>query len=185
MEPVQAGKWFRSDTRFGPLFHARLFAGKENSGKLVTTVRRKAAELAKQRNAELLLIDGPPGIGCPVVSAITGADLALLVAEPTIAGEHDLERVLGVARHFRVPAAVVLNKADLNHARARRVESFCAESGIALLGSIPYDRAVDASIVQGIPLTEHGDPGITSSIEDIWRRLRDSTLEIGRLKLVQ
>jgi len=185
MEPVQAGEWYYSETRFGPLFHAHLYAGKENSGKLVTEVRRNAAEMAKKLNSELVLIDGPPGIGCPVVSAITGADLALLVAEPTISGEHDLERVLDVTRHFRVSAAVILNKADLNPVRARAIESYCKKSEVAVLGRIPYDRAVDDAIVRGIPLTEYGNAAIRASLEDIWRGLRDSMLEAGKLRLIQ
>jgi MinD superfamily P-loop ATPase len=185
MEPVQAGKWFRSDTRFGPLLHAHLFAGRENSGKLVMTVRKNATRLAEQRGAELILIDGPPGIGCPVVSAVTGADLALLVAEPTVAGEHDLGRILEATAHFGLPAAVVINKADLNPGRARAIESFCHERGAALLGRIPYDRAVEDSIVQGIPLTEFGEPALSQPIERLWRRLRDSMLEPGKLRLIQ
>jgi MinD superfamily P-loop ATPase len=185
MEPVQAGEWYYSETRFGPLFHAHLYAGKENSGKLVTAVRRNAAEMAKKRGSELVLIDGPPGIGCPVVSAITGADLALLVAEPTISGEHDLERVLDLTRHFGVTAAVILNKADLNPARAGAIESYCREHEVALLGRIPYDRAVDDAIVQGIPLTEYGDAAITAAFDKIWCSLRDSMLEPGKLRLIQ
>jgi MinD superfamily P-loop ATPase len=185
MEPVQAGKWFHSDTRFGPLFHAHLFAGRENSGKLVTMVRQQATAKAKERNSEVVLIDGPPGIGCPVVSAITGADLALLVTEPTISGEHDLERILDATGHFGVTAAVIINKADLNPARARAIESFCHEREVALLGRIPYDRAVDDSIVQGIPLTEYENAALSKSVERIWRRLRDSMLEPGKLRLIQ
>ncbi|MBC7223603.1 MAG: ATP-binding protein, partial [Anaerolineae bacterium] len=108
MEEQQAGLWFRSETRFGPLFHAHLFAGQENSGKLVTLVKQQARLLALDEGRDLVLVDGPPGIGCPVIASLAGADLALLVVEPTVAGVHDLERALGTARHFGVPALVCL-----------------------------------------------------------------------------
>lgn len=176
MEPVQAGKWFRSETRFGPLFHAHLFAGRENSGKLVTEVKNKACELARESAASLVLIDGPPGIGCPVISAISGTNLALLVAEPTISGEHDLERVLGVAEHFRVPAVAVINKADLNPARANAIESFCEGRNVSVLGRLPYDPVVDESIVQGVPLTEFGSGEMAGNLQQVWSRLRDLTV---------
>jgi MinD superfamily P-loop ATPase len=173
MDTVQSGLWFRSDTRFGPLFHARLFAGRENSGKLVSVVKQKAAELAAASGAALVLVDGPPGIGCPVISAISGADLALIVAEPTVSGEHDLERVIGVAKHFGVPSAVVINKADLNPARAGAIDSFCRAREVAVLGRIPYDPVVTESIVQGLPLTEFRDDALTDTLVRIWHRLRD------------
>jgi MinD superfamily P-loop ATPase len=185
MEPVQAGLWFRSDTRFGPLFHAHLFAGRENSGKLVTEVKKRACDLAQEMGASLVLIDGPPGIGCPVISAISGADMTLLVAEPTISGEHDLARVLGVAEHFRVAAAVVINKADLNPARAKAIESFCKDRGVPVIGRVPYDPVVDESIVAGIPLTEFRDGELAQAIQGIWSRMRDLVLGPSELRVVQ
>jgi MinD superfamily P-loop ATPase len=183
MEPIRSGSWFRSDTRFGPLFHAHLFAGRENSGKLVTSIRQRAREEAVDRGASLVLIDGPPGIGCPVISAISGVDLALIVTEPTVSGEHDLERVLGVAEHFRVPAAVVINKADLNPGRAGAIETFCRDRGIAVLGRIPYDPAVTESVVRGIPLTEGHDEALNETLAGIWRGLRDSLPERAWLRV--
>lgn len=176
MESTQVGIWYRSDTRFGPLLHARLFAGRENSGKLVTLVKGKACDLARRRDAPLVLIDGPPGIGCPVISAISGADLALLVAEPTITGEHDLDRVLGVAAHFRVPAAVLINRADLNPSRAEAIEALCLDREVAVLGRLPYDTAADESLVEGVPVTEHEGNSLAGPLEQIWRRLRGSLL---------
>lgn len=119
MEQQIAGRWFRSDTQYGPLFHAHLFAGQENSGKLVTLVKAKARRLAMDVDAGLLIVDGPPGIGCPVIAACTGADLALLVVEPTVSGVHDLERILATSEHFGVPASVLINKADLNLKHSR------------------------------------------------------------------
>jgi MinD superfamily P-loop ATPase len=184
MEPVQAGRWYRADTRFGPLYHAHLFAGRENSGKLVTKIRQSAAEAAGSRGAALVLVDGPPGIGCPVISAITGTDLALIVAEPTVSGEHDLERVLGVARHFDVPAAVVINKADLNPGRAAAIESYCGERDVAVLARIPYDPVVTTSIVRGVPLTECANGDLRKPLVALWQGLRGLLPQTGPLPVV-
>ncbi len=137
MEEQQAGKWFRSRTRFGPLFHAHLFPGQENFGKLVTMVKQQARLWGMDIGAQLLLMDGPPGIGCPVISASAGADLALVVAEPTVSGAHDLERILATTDHFGVPARVVINKADLNPGRAEEIAAFCDARGVEVLGGSP------------------------------------------------
>jgi MinD superfamily P-loop ATPase len=184
MEPVQAGWWYRSDTRFGPLLHARLLAGRENSGKLVTKVKQEARELAADGGASLVLIDGPPGIACPVISAISGADLALIVAEPTVSGAHDLERVLGVAKHFGILSAVVINKADLNPSRANAIESFCQDHGVAVVGRIRYDPAVTESVVRRVPLTEYHDGALAQTLTQIWRRLAILLWGHERLKIV-
>jgi len=184
MEPQQGGAWFRSDTRFGPLFHAQLLAGGENSGKLVTLVKQKARELAQHRGAALVLIDGPPGIGCPVIAAIGGADLALIVTEPTVSGEHDLERVLGLADHFSVPSAVVVNKADINPRRADAIERVCRSRDIAFLGRLPYDESVLASTVQGEPVTRSDRGPWAESVHSIWHELSTVRLEPAALPLV-
>lgn len=172
MEPVQAGLRLRSDSRLGPLFHARLFAGRENSGKLVTAVRRSARELATKRGDALVLIDGPPGIGCPLIAAISGADLALVVTEPTVSGAHDLGRVLGVAEYFGVPAAVVINKADLNPPRVRAIESTCRDRGVPLAGRLPYDERILESTVRCQTLIEYDGGSLTGAVTRIWQRLR-------------
>jgi len=172
MEEQQAGLWFRSDTRFGPLFHAHLFAGQENSGKLVTLVKQQARLRALDTESELLLVDGPPGIGCPVISAIAGSDLTLLVVEPTVSGAHDLERVLGVADHFGVPSLVVINKADLNLTRSEEIAAFCAGRGIEVVGRIPYDTVVTEAMVQGRPVTEYADGPVVAAIQRVWERVR-------------
>jgi MinD superfamily P-loop ATPase len=156
-EEQQAVLWFRSDTRFGPLFHAHLFAGQENSGKLVTMVKQQGRLLALNdasgEGRALLIVDGPPGIGCPVISASAGADLALLVTEPTVAGVHDLERMLGTVNHFRVSALVLINKADVNPAHAADIEAYCRAHGITLVGRLPYDDVVTEAMVHGLPVT--------------------------------
>jgi MinD superfamily P-loop ATPase len=172
VEP-QAGQWFRSDTRFGPLFHAHLFAGQENSGKLVTLVKQQGRLLALDAGAEFLIVDGPPGIGCPVISASAGADLALLVVEPTVAGVHDLERILGTTRHFGVPALVCINKIDVNPARTAEIVAYCRQQDILVVGQVPYDTVVTRAMVQGQPVTAY-EPGgaVTLALQDVWEQMR-------------
>ncbi len=177
VQEQQAGLWFRSDTRFGPLFHAHLLAGQENSGKLVTMVKQQARLLAHGEGRDLLIVDGPPGIGCPVIAASTGADLALLVAEPTVSGIHDLERILSTVSHFRVPALVCINKADLNPGHTAAIESFCAARAIELVGKLPYDSVVTKAMVQGQPVTTYRSEGLmAAALREMWvcigRRLK-------------
>lgn len=167
-----AGRWFRSDTRFGPLFHAHLFAGQENSGKLVTLVKQQARLLALGEGRELLIVDGPPGIGCPVIAASAGADLALLVVEPTISGIHDLKRILATTDHFGVPALVCINKADINPSRADEIAAFCAAQGIAFVGQVPFDTVVTQAMVQGLPVTEYDDGPVSQAIRDLWMEVK-------------
>jgi MinD superfamily P-loop ATPase len=169
----QAGLWFRSETRFGPLFHAELWAGQENSGKLVTMVKQQGRLLAQDARRELLIVDGPPGIGCPVISACAGADLALLVAEPTVSGIHDLERILATVNHFRVPALVVVNKADLNCVQTARIEAYCQENRIQLVGRLPYDTVVTEAMVQGQPVTAYQPEGaVAKALREVWARVQ-------------
>ena len=178
-EEEQAGLWFRSDTRFGPLFHAHLFAGRENSGKLVTMVKQQGRLLALDEGREVLIVDGPPGIGCPVISASAGADLALLVAEPTVSGIHDLERILGTVNHFRVPALVCINKADLHLAHSEAIMGFCSSQGIQVTPWLPYDTSVTAAMVQGQPVTAYEPQGkMSAALREVWEQVRQS-LEVG------
>jgi len=179
MEEQKAGLWFQSDTAFGPLFHAHLFAGQENSGKLVTLVKQHARLSGLDNDAVLLLVDGPPGIGCPVISASAGADLALLVVEPTVSGVHDLERVLATTEHFGVPALVVINKADLNVANAEKVAAFCAERKIPLVGHLPYDTVVTEAMVAGKPVTMFGDNLVARSLRQMWNQVKENLYERG------
>jgi len=171
MEEQMAGRWFRSDTRFGPLFHAHLFAAQENSGKLVTLVKQQARLLALDTGAEFLLVDGPPGIGCPVISASAGADLALLVTEPTVSGVHDLERALSTVNHFGVPALVCINKYDVNPDRSREIADFCAERGIEVVGKIPFDTVVTEAMVRGLPVTAFDDGVVSQELRRMWVRI--------------
>ena len=168
MEKNLSGQWFISDTRYGPLVHARLGIAQENSGKLVAQVRQKARQIAQERNLDYIISDGPPGIGCPVISSLSGANAALLVTEPTLSGMHDLERVLGVCRHFGVTALVCINKYDLNEENSRQIESYCAERGIEVVARIPFDNAVTEAMVQGKPVVEYSGGRVSQEIEKLW-----------------
>jgi MinD superfamily P-loop ATPase len=175
-EEQQAGLWFQSDTRFGPLFHAHLFAAQENSGKLVTLVKQHgrllALDQASSEGCGLLIVDGPPGIGCPVISASAGADLALLVVEPTVSGIHDLERAMGTVNHFGVPAMVCINKADLSPSQSIAIETYCAAEGIEVVGTLPYDNIVTESMVQGQPVTAYQPKGaMTRALQEMWQKV--------------
>jgi len=172
MEPQLAGHWFRSASRYGPLFHAALRPAQENSGKLVTLVKQQARLLALDEGYAAVMVDGPPGIGCPVISAASGADLALIVAEPTAAGIHDMERVLATAAHFRVQALVCINKADIYPEGAAQIETYCRERDIEIVGRIPFDATVTFAMVQGQPVTAF-DPHAPASqaLAAVWQRV--------------
>ncbi|MFC1893418.1 ATP-binding protein [Chloroflexota bacterium] len=171
MKENMSGYWFISDTRYGPLVHARLGIAQENSGKLVAVVRQQAKQIAENEGKDLIISDGPPGIGCPVISSLSGASLALLVTEPTLSGMHDLERVLDVCHHFGVPALVCINKYDLNEENTQQIENNCLSQGIEIVGKVPFDNVVTQSIVQGVPVVEYSDGRVTREIERLWRTL--------------
>jgi MinD superfamily P-loop ATPase len=172
MESQTAGQWFRSDSRYGPLFHAALRPAQENSGKLVTMVKQQARLLALDEGYELIVVDGPPGIGCPVISAAAGADLALIVAEPTAAGVHDMERVLQVTRHFGVPALVCVNKADLYPQGSAQIEAYCHAHGIEVIGHIPFDVSVTEAMVRGEPVTAYRPKArVSSAMVRVWQQV--------------
>ncbi len=164
----RSGEWFRSRTRFGSLIHARLLPGAENSGRLVALLREKARELARSAGRRLILSDGAPGIGCPVISSLSGTDAAVVVTEPTPSGLHDLERVLALCRHFRVPAGVVVNKADLAPETTRSLKAECRENGAAWLGEIDYDERFLAAMTRRMAITEFCDDGPAIAVRRIW-----------------
>ncbi len=168
---AERGEYFVSDTRHGPLVHARLNIGGENSGKLVTLVRDKAAGLARENGARLVLVDGPPGIGCPVIASTTGADLVLAVTEPTVSGEHDLERVAQLVKGFGIPMAVCINKADLNPEMVTRIRQDCQRLGLSTVGELSYDKAVTEAQVAGKSIVEYGASTVASQMEDMWKML--------------
>ena len=171
MRERMAGHWYISETRYGPLVHARLGIAQENSGKLVALVRSKAKALAEESHSDYIITDGPPGIGCPVISSLTGAGLALLITEPTLSGMHDLGRILGVCQHFSIPALVCINKYDLNEENSHRIEAYCRDRGIKLAGRIPFDNAVTEAMAQGVPVVEYANGEICRGIERIWQEL--------------
>jgi MinD superfamily P-loop ATPase len=176
--PVQAidfpeclcGEWMVSDTRCGPMVHARLGVAAENSGKLVATVRREARAIAEEGAHDLILVDGPPGIGCPVIASLSGATMVLAVTEPTVSGEHDLERVLSLTRHFKLPAAVCVNKWDLNPEMTGRIEDKARQAGARIAGRIRYDRAVTQAQMQKRAAVEI-DAACGEDIVGIWKNL--------------
>ena len=173
------GEWFISDTRFGPMVHARLGIAEENSGKLVTLVRQEARKLAEQKGYSLILTDGPPGVGCPVIASIGGATAILIVAEPTVSGKHDMIRVAQLAQHFRVPAMLCMNKFDLNPDETRIIEDLAKEKQVAVLGRIPFDPVFTKSMVEGKNIFEFSPSTETGEcIKQIWEKI-SATLETG------
>lgn len=172
MKDNVAGEWFVSETKYGPFVHARLGVAEENSGKLVARIRQAARELAEQAGADYVIIDGPPGIGCPVIASLSGADCALIVTEPTISGLHDAERVMGVIGHFGISAKLLVNKYDLNKDMARKIEEFSEEHGIAVIGRIAFDASVAKSLVARKPLTEYAGCAAADEIHKIWEGLK-------------
>jgi MinD superfamily P-loop ATPase len=164
------GEWMISETRCGPMVHARLGVASENSGKLVSTVRREARRIAEENSLSLIIVDGPPGIGCPVIASVTGASQVLAVTEPTVSGEHDLERVLALARHFDIPAAVCVNKWDLNAGMTERIERKACEAGAHTVGRVRYDRSVTLAQMQERAVVEIEAPSVVD-IQRIWNNL--------------
>ena len=165
-----SGEWMVSETRCGPMVHARLGVAAENSGKLVSIVRREARRIAEAENHPLVIVDGPPGIGCPVIASVTGATLVLAVTEPTVSGEHDLERVLSLTRHFDIPAAVCVNKWDLNAEMTERIEDRTRKAGARIAGRIRYDRAVTLAQMQARAVVETEAPCV-EDIQRVWNGL--------------
>ena len=170
--PRHCGERFVSDTRCGPMVHARLGIAAENSGKLVTTVRAEARRVAAARGLGMVLIDGPPGIGCPVIASITGSTAVLAVAEPSVSGEHDLARVLDLARHFDIPAAVCVNRWDLSAEATERIETLARIRGAELAGRVRYDPAVTDAQLRGLSVAELGGDA-ADDIRALWRRVRE------------
>ena len=173
MEENTCGEWFVSDTRFGTMVHAKLGIAEENSGKLVSLVRQKAKEIAEKQASDWIIIDGSPGIGCPVIASISGVDFAVVVTEPTLSGLHDADRVIKVAGHFNIPVRVVINKYDLNAEMAEKISDYCAKNNIPLAGKIPFDRAVVEAMIEGKTITEYKDSDASKEVVNIWNTFKD------------
>ncbi|MDI6796039.1 MAG: ATP-binding protein [Desulfatibacillaceae bacterium] len=166
-----SGRWFVSNTRFGSMVHARLGIAEENSGKLVALVRSKGRELAQKQGAGLMLTDGPPGIGCPVIAAVTGASAVLIVTEPTVSGNHDMERTAKLARHFGVEALVAVNKEDLNPQVSAQIAQYALDNNMTFLGGIPYDKDVTRAMVEGKSVVEFSSGPATTAIKTLWEKI--------------
>lgn len=167
----EAGEAYISDTRFGPLVHAKLHAGEEASGKLVALVRQRARETAESKGKNLILIDGPPGTGCTVIAAMTGVNLVLVVIEPTLSGIHDAKRIIEVANHFRIPALACINKYDINLKNTDDILDFCREEGIEVVGKIPYDDTATQAMLAEKTVVEFTDGPFAKTIKEIWDKI--------------
>ena len=163
------GQWYISDTRFGTLVHARLGIAQENSGKLVSLIRKEAKRIASEQNKELIIVDGSPGIGCPVIASITGTDLVVLITEPTMSAQHDMERVIELIGHFKIPVVVCINKFDINIKKAKEIETKLNHKGINVAAMIPYDTIVTKAQIAGQSVTEYSNNGITENIKSLWQ----------------
>ncbi|MHA1167317.1 MAG: nucleotide-binding protein [Candidatus Hodarchaeales archaeon] len=172
MIPNKAGEVFESDSRFGEVSHALLGIGQENSGKLVAEVRKQAREMREKHDREIIIIDGPPGIGCPVLAAMADTDLVLIVTESTKTAIHDLERIVEVAVQFKIPVSVCINKYTIDNDLTTSIERYCDKKGIPVAGKIPYDKTVYKAVVDGQSIIERDPEGVVSHhIRDIWKKL--------------
>jgi MinD superfamily P-loop ATPase len=172
MEERLAGECFVSETQYGVLVSAELLPGRENSGKLVTHVRDRALELGKEREAKYILIDGAPGIGCPVIATLSGVDLALVVVEPSVTGVQALERVIRVAEHFNVACCCIINKCELNREVAEEIEATAARYGVRVIGQVPFDRSVIEATAKGVPAIEVASAPLEKSLMNLWVELQ-------------
>jgi MinD superfamily P-loop ATPase len=171
MEENLCGEWYISDTKHGPMVHAKLGIAEENSGKLVSVVRQNARLIAEKNHLDLVVVDGPPGIGCPVIASITGVDLVMTVTEPTLSAISDLERVLTLVRHFQIEPVVLINKYDLNLENTEKIERFCKGANIQIVGKIPFDHTFTQAMVEGQTVMEHSNSPRVEEIRNIWERI--------------
>ena len=172
LEENMDSRWYKSETRFGPMIHAKLGIGEDNSGKLVTVIRDVAAKIAKEQEYNTVLIDGPPGIGCPVISTLTGVDIALMVTEPTLSGMHDLNRLIELAKGFKLKSYVLINKFDLNTDISDEIDVLCQENGLEVLAKVPFNRDfVDAMVNQQTVVEYAPKSDLSITLKEVWRRL--------------
>lgn len=173
------GEWCVSDTRCGPMVHAKLGIAEENSGKLVAAIRRKAREIAEERQLSLIINDGSPGIGCPVISSITGATMVLIVTEPTLSGLHDLDRVADLTRHFSIPTGVCVNKSDINPDVTEKIRVYCQEKGLNILGEIHYDTDVTYALIAAKSVVEFSHGDAAKDIKKLWGNIAEKLQAIS------
>ena len=182
--PAETGQWFISDTRYGPMVHAELGVAAENSGKLVSLVRTEAKKLAEEQKLDLVIIDGSPGIGCPVIASITGADLVLVVTEPTLSGLHDFGRATELAKHFGIKTLVCVNKWDLNAELTAEIETVARRIGAGIVGRIRYDRAVTEAQVNGQAVVEYTEGGAAVDIGQLWSEVSEKLCALSPLQIL-
>ena len=172
MEENHCGEWYISETKYGPMVHARLGIAEENSGKLVTLVRQNAQEIAEKNSSQLIIVDGPPGIGCPLIATLTGANLAVIVTEPTLSGLHDLQRVVKVGQHFGIEMVAIINKFNINLENTAKIENWCEKNNVSVVGKIHFDNVITEAMVKGLPVVEYSKNSITQEIKDIWEKIK-------------
>jgi len=166
------GEWYQSQTNFAPMIHAQLFPGEENSGLLVSLLRKEAKKLAVERGANLLICDGSPGMGCPVISSLAGTNLAVIITEPTLSGMHDLKRILDLCKHFSIPAKVIINKYDLNKDQATLIEKYCVENKTEVVSKIPYSKTVIEAVIMKKTIIEYDDGIVSDIIKEAWSKIK-------------
>ncbi len=171
MKEDLSGEWYLSDTKYGPMVHAKLGIAEENSGKLVNLVRQNARLTANRGNLGLVIVDGPPGVGCPVIASVTGVDLVVVVTEPTLSAMSDLERVLRLTNHFKISTVVVINKFDINLENTDKITKFCQREKIEIAGRIPFDNAFTRAMVEGKIILEYTDSNLVKEIKEIWQNI--------------
>jgi len=178
------GEWFISNTRFAPMVHARLGIAEENSGKLVSLVRREAANLAQVKNLSLIITDGPPGVGCPVIASIGGATALVIITEPTVSGLHDMERLVKLAEHFRIPAFLLVNKFDINLEKTAEIEEFANGHNIRILGRIPFEQSFTKAMIAGQNILEYApDSESAKTILNAWGVINEFTTNYKELEI--
>jgi MinD superfamily P-loop ATPase len=176
IEDAVNGQWYLSETRFGPMSHAKLGIAEENSGRLVTLVRNKQNQLAEEARINEALIDGSPGTGCPVIASLTGSTYALIVTEPTVSGIHDLDRILSVTGHFGIPSGIVVNKHDINTEMTEKIKLLAKDYHVEFIGTIPYDKKITDAQMEGVSVVEFTKSSVTEAITNIWERVKQSIM---------
>ncbi len=175
MEEQNVGQWYVSTTKTGsPMVHARLGIGAENSGKLVARVKKEAKNIAQQNHKNFILVDGSPGVGCPVVSSLSGANFVVLVTEPTVSGLHDLKRVHELVKKFNIRAGCIINKSDLNHRVCEEIEDFLKKENIVLISRLPYDETFTKAMTEGQTIVEYKKNGITATLKKSWKKVKQT-----------
>ncbi len=170
--PVKSGEWFVSKSRYGPFVHARLGIAQSNSGRLVSLLRQEARQIAAEKNLDMIIVDGPPGIGCPVIASITGADFVLLVTEPSLSAFHDMRRLIELIDHFEIRSGICINKYDINPDLSRKIEQFANEHELDVMGRIPFDNDITRAQVEGMNLIEFSDGQAAGQIKMLWEELK-------------